>query len=45
MRVYVIIQQALDTLPKGPVNIDDRKIVPPPRAELGRSMEAVIHHF
>ncbi len=40
-----IIQQALDTLPSGPVNIDDRKIVPPPRAELGRSMEAVIHHF
>ena len=40
-----IIRQALDKLPKGPVNIDDRKIVPPPRAELGRSMEAVIHHF
>jgi len=40
-----IIQQALDKMPKGPINIDDRKIVPPPRAELGRSMEAVIHHF
>ena len=40
-----IIEQALDRLPKGPVNIDDRKIVPPPRAELGTSMEAVIHHF
>lgn len=40
-----IIEQALDKLPDGPVNIDDRKIVPPPRAELGRSMEAVIHHF
>lgn len=40
-----IIEQALDRLPEGPVNIDDRKIVPPPRAELGRSMEAVIHHF
>ncbi len=40
-----IIQQALDTLPSGPVNIDDRKIVPPPRSELGSSMEAVIHHF
>jgi NADH-quinone oxidoreductase subunit D len=37
----------MDRLPKtkGPVNIDDHKIVPPPRAELGRSMEAVIHHF
>jgi NADH-quinone oxidoreductase subunit D len=40
-----IIEQALDKLPDGPVNIDDRKVVPPPRSELGRSMEAVIHHF
>jgi NADH-quinone oxidoreductase subunit D len=40
-----IIEQALDKLPDGPVNIDDRKIVPPPRSELGHSMEAVIHHF
>ena len=40
-----IIEQGLDRLPDGPVQIDDRKIVPPPRSELGRSMEAVIHHF
>jgi len=40
-----IIRQAMDRLKPGPVNIDDHKIVPPPRAELGRSMEAVIHHF
>ena len=40
-----IIRQALDRLPSGPINIDDRKIVPPPRSELGHSMEAVIHHF
>ncbi len=41
-----IIQQALKRLPrKGPFRSDDRKFVPPPRAELGRSMEAVIHHF
>jgi NADH-quinone oxidoreductase subunit D len=40
-----IIRQALDRLKPGPVNIDNHKIVPPPRAELGRSMEAVIHHF
>jgi NADH-quinone oxidoreductase subunit D len=40
-----IIRQAMDKLPNGPVNIDDRKIVPPPRSELGHSMEAVIHHF
>jgi len=40
-----IVQQALDNLPDGPVLVDDRKIAPPPRSELGRSMEAVIHHF
>jgi NADH-quinone oxidoreductase subunit D len=40
-----IVQQALDSLPEGPVLVDDRKIAPPPRSELGRSMEAVIHHF
>jgi len=40
-----IIQQALDKLPYGPVRSNNRKYVPPPRAELGTSMEAVIHHF
>ncbi len=40
-----IIEQGLEKLPDGPFMIDDRKIAPPPRAELGRSMEAVIHHF
>ncbi len=40
-----IIEQALNKLKPGPVNADDRKVVPPPRSELGRSMEAVIHHF
>ncbi len=40
-----LIRQGLDRLKPGPVNIDDHKIVPPPRAELGQSMEAVIHHF
>lgn len=41
----LIIQQALDKLPYGPVRSNNRKYVPPPRAELGTSMEAVIHHF
>ncbi|HNT25655.1 MAG TPA: NADH dehydrogenase (quinone) subunit D [Anaerolineales bacterium] len=40
-----IVQQALDKLPYGPVRSNNRKFVPPPRAELGESMEAVIHHF
>lgn len=40
-----IIRQALDKLPYGPIRSDNRKFVPPPKWELSRSMEAVIHHF
>jgi NADH-quinone oxidoreductase subunit D len=40
-----IVQQALDQLPFGPVRSNNRKFVPPPRSELGTSMEALIHHF
>lgn len=40
-----IVEQALNRLPSGPVRSNDRKYVPPPRAELSTSMEAVIHHF
>lgn len=40
-----IVRQALDKLPSGPFRSNNRKFVPPPRAELGESMEAVIHHF
>ena len=40
-----IVEQALDKLPYGPVRSNNRKFVPPPRSELGTSMEAVIHHF
>lgn len=40
-----IIRQCLDKIPKGPVMMDDRKITPPPRAEMKQSMEAMIHHF
>ena len=40
-----IIKQCLEHMPDGPINISDRKIVPPPRIELDNSMEAVIHHF
>lgn len=41
----LIVQQALDKLPYGPVRSNNRKFVPPPRSELGVSMEALIHHF
>jgi NADH-quinone oxidoreductase subunit D len=40
-----IVEQALDRMPEGPFRSNNRKFVPPPRSELGRSMEAVIHHF
>src|SRR4029450_13895562 len=30
---------------QGPVAVEDHKIVPPKRAEMKRSMEALIHHF
>jgi NADH-quinone oxidoreductase subunit D len=41
----LIMVQCLDQMPVGPVKIQDYKIVPPPRLELKRSMEALIHHF
>lgn len=40
-----IIEQGINNLPGGRFRSDNRKFVPPPRSELGHSMEAVIHHF
>ena len=40
-----IIRQCLKEMPDGPVRIQDRKIAPPPRGEMKRSMESLIHHF
>lgn len=40
-----IIQQALNRLKPGPVQNEERKVVPPPKSELGESMESLIHHF
>ncbi len=40
-----IALRALERLPSGPIITDDRKIALPPRHELTRSMEAVIHQF
>jgi NADH-quinone oxidoreductase subunit D len=40
-----LIEQALGRLKPGPVLTNDRKVALPPRAELARSMEAVIHQF
>jgi len=40
-----IARQALDRLPSGPINVEDPKIVPPPKHRVKQSMEALIHHF
>lgn len=40
-----LVEQALAKLKPGPVITDDRKVALPPRKELARSMEAVIHQF
>ena len=40
-----IVEQALNKLPLGPVQSTNRKFVPPPRSEIGVSMESLIHHF
>ncbi len=40
-----IVDQCLVNMPGGPIASLDRKVVPPKRAEMKRSMEALIHHF
>jgi NADH-quinone oxidoreductase subunit D len=40
-----IIRQCLSRMKPGPVRVQDNKITPPRRAEMKRSMEALIHHF
>jgi NADH-quinone oxidoreductase subunit D len=40
-----IIRQCLAKMKPGPVKVQDRKFSPPSRAEMKRSMEALIHHF
>jgi NADH-quinone oxidoreductase subunit D len=40
-----IIRQCLTQMRPGIIKVDDHKIAPPPRADMKRSMEALIHHF
>ncbi|HVR76800.1 MAG TPA: NADH dehydrogenase (quinone) subunit D [Acidimicrobiia bacterium] len=40
-----IVEQVMDSMPKGDYRVDDRKVTPPPRARIDESMEALIHHF
>ena len=40
-----IINQCIQQMPGGPASSVDRKVTPPPRGDMKRSMEALIHHF
>lgn len=40
-----ILEQAAARLPDGPVNIDDNRIILPPKSGLMSDMEQMIHHF
>jgi NADH-quinone oxidoreductase subunit D len=40
-----IVRQCLEKMPSGDYRSQDPKVTPPPRARIGESMEALIHHF
>jgi NADH-quinone oxidoreductase subunit D len=40
-----IIKNCIDKMPSGPIKNIDRKITPPSKKDLKRSMESLIHHF
>ncbi len=40
-----IMKQCIEKMPVGPVMVQDGKVLPPRRADMKRSMEALIHHF
>jgi NADH-quinone oxidoreductase subunit D len=40
-----ILAQALKRLPDGPVNVDDPRVILPPKQKATSEMESMIHHF
>ncbi len=40
-----IIEQALERLPDGPLNVDDPRVILPPKHKATSEMESMIHHF
>jgi len=40
-----IIHQAIDRVPDGPINVDDKRVMMPPKEKVHTSMEALINHF
>jgi NADH dehydrogenase (ubiquinone) Fe-S protein 2 len=40
-----IMEQVLNTIPQGPIKLNDKKITNPNRYQIKNSMESLIHHF
>ncbi len=40
-----IVEQALDRLPEGPINVDDPRFVLPPKEQVYGNIEALMNHF
>jgi NADH-quinone oxidoreductase subunit D len=40
-----IIEQALDRVPGGPINVDDPRIILPPKSDVMNSIDGMISHF
>lgn len=40
-----ILAQAVERLPDGPVNVDDPRVILPPKSSAMTDMESMIHHF
>jgi len=40
-----ILEQAVSRLPDGPVNVDDPRLILPPKSKATSEMESMIHHF
>lgn len=40
-----ILAQAIDRLPDGPLNVDDARVILPPKRKATSEMESMIHHF
>jgi NADH-quinone oxidoreductase subunit D len=40
-----IIEQAIERLPDGPINVDDPRLILPPKSKATSDMESMIHHF
>ena len=40
-----ILEQAVKRLPDGPVNVDDPRVILPPKSKATSEMESMIHHF